>query len=220
MKSYIKSCILFLAVLSSIFINKSFAQSKDVQSDWKAFIPKGFDTLTTYNVDLNKDRQQDKVLVLYDKKENDKDNFDEIDRKLIILFKEGNIWRKVAETDNAVLCKKCGGVFGDPFEGISIENNSLIIMHYGGSSWRWAYTHRFRYQNNNFYLIGQTSHSFWNVEMCEKLDDFLATEYKDENFITGRYEYRKMDDKKCKWLKNEKGKHAVKPLQKLTDFTF
>lgn len=217
-RPYIKTCALSLVILFTILINKSFAQTKLLQADWKTFIPKGYDTLATANGDLNKDGQEDKVLVLYNLIEKKEDNFDDIDRKLIILFKYGTTWKKVAETTKAVLPKNSGGAFGDPFEGISIKKNSLIIKHYGGSADRWSYTHRFQFRNNDFYLIGRTSLNYYDGEMCEKLHDFLATEYKDENFLTGQYVYQKMDDKECKWLKKEKGKHSVRPLQKLTAF--
>ncbi len=207
--------ILFLTLL--LTVNQLQAQQKN-QDNWKVFIPKGYDTLATCNGDLNKDGQPDKALVLYNKKEKEKDNYDDLDRPLIILFKESNGWKKAAQTNNAILNKNSGGAFGDPFESIDIEKNSLVIHHYGGSADRWSYTHRFQFRNNTFYLIGRTSLSYYDVEMCEKLDNFLNTEYKDENLLTGQYEYRKMDDKECKWLKNEKGKHAVKPLQKLANF--
>lgn len=210
-----KKIILF--ILISSFVQNTFAQQNE--ADWKKFIPVGFDTLATCNGDLNKDGQKDKVLVLYNKTENREDNFDEIDRKLIILFKEGNSWKKMADTDDAILCKRCGGVYGDPFDSISISNNILVIHHYGGSAWRWEYINRFRYQDNDFYLIGKTSRSYYNGARCKNLHDYLATQYEDENLLTGQYEYRKMDEKKCKWLKNEKGKRPIKPLIKLSDFS-
>ncbi len=222
MRQYIKTCALFLVVLTTILTSKIFAQSKAMQPNWKVFIPKGYDTLATCNGDLNKDGQEDKVLILYDKRENkegdEKYDFIGINRKLIILFKEGKGWKKAVQANNAIMCKGCGGAIGDPFDMISITNNTLVIKHYGGSAWRWGYTNRFRFQKNDFYLIDRTSDSCWNVEYCDKLDAYMETNYSDENLLTGQYEYRKMADKECRWLKNEKGKHAVKPLKKLTAF--
>lgn len=45
--------------------------------------------------------------------------------------------------DSVILCLTCGGIFGDPYEGIEFKEDTLIIHHYGGSNWRWATTHWF-----------------------------------------------------------------------------
>ncbi len=206
-----------LYLLSFLLLLSVSGYTQQTKNDWEKFISKGYDLLDSCSGDLNKDNIADKVLVLYNEKlESDPEK--EIGRKLIILFKEGSGWKKVVETDKVIMCKSCGGVFGDPFAAIAIKNNVLVIDHYGGSNWRWASTHRFRFQNGAFYLIGKTHDYSWNVERCETLDAFLATEYEDENLVTGQYVYKKMDEKVCKWLKNEKGKRPVKPLQALANF--
>jgi hypothetical protein len=123
----------------------------------------------------------------------------------------------IARSDSAIMCKSCGGIFGEPFAGIAITNGILIVEHYGGSSWRWAYTHKFRYQQNDLYLIGTTTLSYWNVKMCEKLDEFAGTEFKDINLVTGAYEEKKVSEE-CKLLINKRGKQKIEPLKKLSAF--
>ncbi|MEO8406700.1 MAG: hypothetical protein ABI480_18955 [Chitinophagaceae bacterium] len=188
-----------------------------------AFIPKGYDTLSTTTGDLNKDGLSDAVLALASAKETNfdpaKDDIDSMPpRLLLILFNTGKGYMLAGKSAGALLCKECGGVFGDPFSSLVIDKNILTINHYGGSSWRWGSHYKFRYQQNDFYLIGRTSYSYWNVERCEKLDDFAGADYKDENLVTGSYEERKISQEGCKLLVNKKGKQTVKPLIKLNDF--
>ena len=47
--------------------------------------------------------------------------------------------------ERIVMCSQCGGVFGDPFEGVTAARNTFTIMFYGGSNWRWAYSYKFNY---------------------------------------------------------------------------
>jgi hypothetical protein len=192
----------------------------------EAFIPEGYDTIATTNGDLNKDKQNDVVLVLKSKEEDAEpkppvEGSEPIPpgaRILLVLFKNASGYSLAAKSDSAILCKDCGGIFGDPFDAVMIEKGILIIHHYGGSAWRWSSTYKFRWQNNDFFLIGRTNHTYWNVSHCEKLDDFAGTDYKDENLVTGDYEHKKISDEGCKLLVNKKGKQKVQPLQKLSAF--
>jgi hypothetical protein len=190
--------------------------------DSKFFIPAGYDTLQAVKGDLNKDGIDDLAMVVYPKWEDDSDWLEkDVDslpkRLLIILFGTSNGYVKVAESEKAILCKSCGGIFGDPFAGIAINKNVLQIDHYGGSNWRWAYTHKFRYQDSGFFLIGQTTNSYWSVKHCDKLKEMAGTDYEDINFITGQYE-RKRISEDCKLLENKKGKDKGAPLMPLSKF--
>lgn len=49
----------------------------------------------------------------------------------------------VIRNDSLILCKTCGGIFGDPYAGVEFKDDSLVIHHYGGSNWRWELTHWF-----------------------------------------------------------------------------
>lgn len=132
-------------------------------------------------------------------------------RLLLILFatKAGG-YALAASSEKAVLCKTCGGVFGDPLAKLGIERGALVIEHYGGSSERWGYTHRWRYQDGDFLLIGLTTRS----------DDTRtgASEVKDENLVTGvRVVDRTDADRKSTKTRE---RMPTKPLQKLSAFTF
>ena len=66
---------------------------------------------------------------------------------------DGKLHRSMV-SDAAVLDGDEGGVFGDPFQDLSIERGAVVIMHYGGSRERWGFTHRYRSQNGQWTLIG------------------------------------------------------------------
>ncbi len=175
----IKRIYSFLFLLSSSVL---FAQSKNIYS----FIPDNYDTLSLTNGDLNKDGLEDVVFALFHKMEKEdieNVNVDSIpSRLLIVLFGSKSGYIKAVKSATALLCKYCGGVFGDPFNGVSIAKNVLTISHYGGSAWRWSFDHKFRLQKDDFYLIGQTHYSYWNVKMCDKLNEFAGTDFEDMIF--------------------------------------
>ena len=82
----------------------------------------------------------------------------------------------------AILPSQQGGMMGDPFEGISIERNCIVINHFGGSRQKWNYTHRFRYQSGDFQLIGAT------VTFGSPCDYFFTFDY---NLSNGKINYEK-----------------------------
>jgi hypothetical protein len=194
------------------------AQSKD----FIHFIPRGYDTLDEGVVrgDLNKDGIEDLALVLFHSLEITAEKLSDSivdipERILLVLFGSENGYKLAARTDSLILCKDCGGAMGDPFAGIEIKKGVLVVYHYGGSSWRWSFTHRFRYQDGDFYMIGKTRDSFRSVDECEKLGDFAGRNLEDINYLTGQFE-RKRVSEDCKLLENKKGKMKVSPLVKLS----
>lgn len=120
----------------------------------------------------------------------DKDGTDE----LVVVFAQDTLWDSPAprdfviykqnegqwdvwfENDNVILRADEGGVMGDPFyEGVEIKNGVIHISYNGGSSWKWGYTDKFRYQDGDFYLIGHTGSSGKPCEYWEDVDYNLST---------------------------------------------
>lgn len=129
---------------------------------FNSFIPVGFTILDSASGDLNNDRQKDIVLILRNKFDS---TITDTTRPLLLL--EGNgagKYRLMTRNDHVVLCKGCGGLFGDPYDGITIKKGYFSIEHFGGSNWRWTriITFRFDPKTRQFILHRDAGFS-WSV---------------------------------------------------------
>lgn len=114
--------------------------------------PAGFTKLKEADGDLDKDGIPEHIVVFDTKKETDFGT----ERQLYIYKKQGQRWKLWHKSTGVVLPSEHGGSIGDPFEGIEVQRGCLVIYHFGGTTSRWTYTHRYRFQHNNWYLIGAT----------------------------------------------------------------
>lgn len=130
------------------------------------FIPKGYSILDTASGNLNLDKHNDMIVIL--KKNNEAQTADIIDnpeaRPLLILLGQKNGELKLAAKSNStVYCYDCGGMMGDPYQGIVIKDGYFSIEHYAGSAWRWSriITYKFSTSENYWFLhrdIGESFH--------------------------------------------------------------
>lgn len=129
----------------------------------ESFIPKGWRLLDKADGDLNTDKLVDTAAVIeQDRKWVVEDFGSAPERILIILNKQKDGSYKMALSSiNAILKADEGGIFGDPYEDISIKNGVLTFSFYGGSNYRWGYTYKFRYQNNGWFMIGATLYNIY-----------------------------------------------------------
>lgn len=115
------------------------------------FVPSEYDILDSATADINKDGINDWVLVLKNKMENDST---EQVRPLLLLqgTKQGSFtcW---ARNDSVVYCKVCGGIYGDPYAGLTVKQGSFTVEHYGGSNWRWTRNITFTYNTKTKKLV-------------------------------------------------------------------
>ena len=88
--------------------------------------------------------------------------------------------------DSAILSSHDGGVMGDPFEGISVQDSSLSIVHYGGSSWSWSLIDDYVFRNGEYVLIHHTS-TFGKY--CEEMSQFSI------NLDSGRAHYKNKQER-------------------------
>lgn len=97
---------------------------------------------------------------------------------LVLALREsdGKLHRSLVN-DAAILDGDEGGVFGDPFESLSVERGAVVIVHYGGSRDRWSFTHRYRFQNGKWTLIGLSigNTDTLNLEHFDNQDINLST---------------------------------------------
>ena len=162
-----------------IFI-MSFLSCKSQENKQSELIntPKSFKILSETEGDLDKDGISEKVVVYDTEKDTDLGT----ERQIFIYKKKDNKWELWKKSVGAILPSQHGGMMGDPFEGISIERNCIVINHFGGSRQKWNYTHRFRFQSGEFQLIGATVH------FGSPCDYFFTFDY---NLSNGKIIYEK-----------------------------
>lgn len=154
-----RSFAILLLLLLSFASN---AQDKPLPGEAQSFIPKGYESLDYITGDLNGDKKADAILILKQPGEDSLD-MDETHRPFILLIRQSDgKLKQVIRNDSVIMCRHCGGVFGDPYEGIQIYPSGFNITFYGGSSWRWTYHYEFVYKpvKKNWYLIKETQSSF------------------------------------------------------------
>jgi hypothetical protein len=124
------------------------------------FLPKDYVILDSAQGDINNDGIDDFVVALKSVYEN---TDTETARPLLLLIgtKTGG-YTLFASNDSVVLCKNCGGVFGDPYEGITIKKGFFEINHRGGSRFRWTRNISFRFKpgRNEFILYRDAGISY------------------------------------------------------------
>lgn len=99
--------------------------------------------------------------------------------ELIIYRRDGNFWEVWPEATGPMMYAY--SEHGFTRFGASIERRTLVLEHYSGGYTSVGFTHRFRWQNDRFELIGSTSTVF---ERC------TGGKWLDYNLSTGNYEYR------------------------------
>lgn len=144
MKHILTASLLALASL------RSPAQDPSVPKELQPFVPLGFTVLDFRKGDINYDKRADYVVVLRRQGEDTLMAGVSLDdppaRPLVLITRQANgKLVKAAENGELVLCRECGGVMGDPYQGVEIVPGGFKVDFYGGSSWRWADTYLFRY---------------------------------------------------------------------------
>lgn len=164
-----KSSILLLLLAFSLNVNsqqKTIVKKHDTfnkkinisNEKLKSFIPKDYEAIAQKKGDLNLDKTEDCILVIRKVTEETTSNMDEgkPDKRIVLLLlgqKDGS-YKLAYKNQNVADCIDCGGVFGDPFSGISIKNGYFSIEHKiaGGHHWEQIITFKFNKTKNNWYL--------------------------------------------------------------------
>jgi hypothetical protein len=141
----------FVGVLIWLFAASLIIRAQEgelkIPSDVAPFIEQGTKAIALERGDLNGDGREDIILVL--EKENsarDENDFPVNQRPLLILLRDaGGKLTLAKRNERIIMCSHCGGVFGDPFEGVIAGRNTFSVEHYGGSNWRWKYSYKFNY---------------------------------------------------------------------------
>ncbi|MGZ4055175.1 MAG: hypothetical protein ACXVPU_07440 [Bacteroidia bacterium] len=205
MKTFFISVLLVVAEFVSAQ-HLSFPIIKPVADSIDDFVPAGWKIINVAYGDLNKDKADDVAFViqstdtlpelLYNngtKKYDQEDNSGA--RILVVLFKKSDAkYHLMLQNNDFILRPDEGGMCCDPFYELKIENATLIIPFYGGlSNDKWGSTYIFRYEDNDWFLIG-ASVSSSHVEWGDSTDASSITEEEfSYNFLTGKMKTTKSD---------------------------
>ena len=122
----------------------------DVPAAAKPFVAPGTRPLAFEVADLNRDGRPDAVLVLEPALKPGDDEFEERPRPLLILVGQSDgTYREAARNAKVVYCSRCGGMMGDPFQGVTVGPGTFTVENAGGSSWRWGVSYRFNYSRRD-----------------------------------------------------------------------
>lgn len=175
-----------------------------VAENIKDFTPKYWKLKATTNGNLDDDDAEEAVAV-YEMPSIDDGDTEQV---LAIFKKENGKWKLWNQTSAPIMSTQSGGMMGNPFDGISISNKSIVIKHFGGSRDKWAYTHRYRFQNGDWYLIGAS------VQYGAPCDYDVKFDY---NISTGDATYKKTkencDTGEIKVIDSQKTNKKIKPLK-------
>jgi hypothetical protein len=119
-------------------------------------VPPNYSVVDNVPGDLDQDGIAE-LVVAYNTEKESEDASESVPRELIIYKKEHDGWVIWKRSGQALYGSRDGGMMGDPFEDIQIENGVLSVSQSGGSSWKWGHTDKYRYQDGAFYLIGYSS---------------------------------------------------------------
>jgi hypothetical protein len=144
------------------------------------FVPRGWSVKARAEGDLNKDGRNDVAAILiFDGENSGKEKFEDYPRLLVFLLRQPDDTLQLsAASDQVILGKNMGGVYGDPFQSLKIEHGTVVVNHYGGSREKWGNVYRFRYQEGDWFLIGKTI--FTSDSLSRKKDTT------DTNLLTGK----------------------------------
>jgi hypothetical protein len=147
-----------LRMLNFVFLMfSSFAEGiiylelDELPAEIRPFVEKGTSPLFFASADLNGDGLQDFVLVLERQKAKPSDpDIEDRQRPLLILVQQSDgALKEVKRNEKVVYCSTCGGLMGDPFQGVVVEPKSFTVSHYGGSAWRWSIDYVFNYSHED-----------------------------------------------------------------------
>jgi len=182
---------LLFIILSALVCNPGYAQAftypviTTTATSLSGFTPAGWRVLDSAFGDLNYDELTDAAFVLQTsdsvKLVKEEDTVVTQPRILVIVFKDTatNTYR-LAKQSNSFILNHDNPAMDDPYQPMKINNHILqihFLLFYNMGSWYVNdVSYKFRYQNNEFVLIGADNHSYHRATQ-----DFEDYSY---NFLT------------------------------------
>jgi hypothetical protein len=135
-----------------------------IPAELKEFVLHNTKPIEMKSADLNGDGKMDYIMVLTSTNvEAVQEQNDDSQRITLIIVRKPEGELSVAARNHLVaFCAGCGGIRGDPFEGVEVKKNSFTITNAGGSRDRWASSFQFNYsrRDNSWQLVKVTESEF------------------------------------------------------------
>ena len=165
--------LLIRSLLATTLLAAPAAAQDDVEipEAAKGFVAPGTRPIAYQAADLNRDGREDAILVLERQKAKaDDPEIEDGQRPLLVLVRQADgSLREAARNAKVVYCRTCGGVMGDPFQGVVAGPGTFTVSLAGGSSWRWGVEYRFAYsrRDDQWQLVRVEETSFHASEAAE-----------------------------------------------------
>ncbi len=165
--------IILLILCFSVTAANAQTEAVKVPAEVQPFVENGTKPIALESADLNGDGLKDFILVLERENIAEKDEYDfPVNQRPLLILVRGTD-KKLSEAkrnEKMVMCSQCGGIFGDPFAGLTVGKNTFTVNHYGGSAWRWTADYKFNYSriDKTWQLVRIEKTSYHNVRPPEE----------------------------------------------------
>lgn len=126
-------------------------------SELARFAPAGMTIRARARGDLDGDGDEDLLIVV----EHDTDQSASIPRGLLLLRRDaaGDLHESL-NSPEAILCRKCGGMMGDPLQEVRVGHGDFTLRFEGGSRELWSSEYRFEHAHDReLWLLADIVHS-------------------------------------------------------------
>ena len=124
-------------------------KAKDMIENPELQLISGYKLISVVTGDLNADSYSDLVVVVEHTPGDVKGT-----RTIYVLLQNlDGTYNVVEKNNNIIHGKEEGGIWGDPFQNIEINNGELNVYEYSGSNFRGVFSNQFKYIANDFILI-------------------------------------------------------------------
>ena len=141
--------------------------------------------------DLNGDGLEDWAVVIErpSEAEEPSEYFTDAPRTLAIILGDGDGGYTLGQSNDHFIRRDTqGGVYGDPYEGIFIENGELHYKDYGGSAWRWGNSYTFSWRYDMLLMTRLETMSRYGERGIVECYDFEEGRYTQRAFSEGGWD--------------------------------
>lgn len=105
-------------------------------------------------------------------------------RMMIIAYGTEGGYALSVKAENVVMSSESGGVWGDPFESLSIDSDlrEVTVNHYGGSNWRWYNAYTYREIDDQWYLVKAIEGNYFTGEWTKDNNEEISYDYEAGTF--------------------------------------